>query len=157
MTYASDRVSEQNKTIYAAREPKAKAESADETPSYFLVNIINRRELVLLEELLAKNGVTYFVRNASSKNRRSATRFSSLGKDVFVGGDHYDRAKATLADYYLGAEQATAETNIVPAARRRQVRASKAGHYPIKRLIMWLAVATVGYTLLFTIWMNLMK
>lgn len=124
----------------------------------FLVNIINKRELELLEELLAQNTVKYIVRNASRKNKRPEnTGFSMLGKDIYVDVDHYDRARAALADYYLGIEQTTADTNAVPAARRQQSHAIHRKRYPIKQLILWLLLATVGYSVLFMIWMGMMK
>lgn len=100
----------------------------------------------------------YVVRGASRKSRRSAhTGLSMLGKDIYVDSDHYDRAKALLADYYLGGEQATADTNAVPAARRQQAQAIRRKRYPVKKLIMWLVLAAVGYSALFMLWMGMMK
>lgn len=124
----------------------------------FLVNIINKRELELLEELLKQNAMEYVVRNASRKGSRSANGgFAMLGKDIYVDSAHYDRAKAALADYYLGGEQTTAETNAVPASRRQQAQLIHRRRYPVKQLIFWLVLATVGYSALFMIWMSLMK
>ena len=156
MTYMGDSISEKDPAA-PADMPQGASAPARGVPPRFLVNMINKRELALLEELLVQNEVPYAVRNASRKNRRAAGgEFSMLGKDIYVDGDHYDRAKAALADYYLGGEQATADTNTVPAARRQQAPAARGKRYPIRRLVLWLALATVGYTLLFTLWMRLM-
>lgn len=158
MTYMGGRISEKDAADPAAAAPQGASAQPDGAPPRFLVNIINKRELTLLEELLGQNNVPYAVRNASKKNRRpNAAGFSMLGKDIYVDNDHYDRARAALADYYLGGEQATADTNTVPAARRQQAPAVRGKRYPIKKLVLWLALATVGYTLLFTLWMHMMN
>ncbi len=158
MTYMGGRISEKDAADHAASGPQGASAQPGGEPPRFLVNIINRRELTLLEELLGQNNVPYAVRNASKKNRRpSAAGFSMLGKDIYVANDHYDRAKAALADYYLGGEQATADTNAVPASRRRQASAARGKRYSIKKLVLWLVLATLGYTLLFTLWMNMMN
>ena len=148
MTYIGDTISEKGAAAPAAGRPMR-----------FLVNIIDKRELELLEELLAQNLVQYVARNASRKNRRfSSTGFAMLGKDIYVDSNHYNRAKAVLADYYLGVEQATADTNAVPAARRQQTQEeSRVRHYPVKKLIMWLVLAAVGYSVLFMMWMGMMR
>lgn len=157
MTYMSDSISEKDVAASAAGVLQSGSSLACGTPPRFLVNIINKRELELLEELLVQNKVSYVVRGASRRNRRSVAEFSMLGKDIYVDDDHYDRAKAALADYYLGGEQATADTNTVPAARRKQTQATRRKRYPIKKLVMWLVLATVGYMALFMLWMNMMK
>lgn len=131
---------------------------SDNASPRFLVNIIDRRELELLEELLTQNQVQYVVRTASRRNRRPGNNgFSILGKDIYVDGVHYDRAKTVLEDYYLGGEQATADTNTVPAARRQRVQAIRRKRYPLRRLVLWLVLATVGYSALFVLWMSVMK
>lgn len=157
MTYMGDGISEKDTAASAAGMPRDDSPPVCGTPQRFLVNIINKRELALLEELLIQNEVPYGVRNASRKNRRSNAGFSMLGKDIYVDGGQYDRAKAALADYYLGGEQATADTNTVPAARRQQAQASHGRHYPVKKLVLWLVLATIGYTVLFMLWIHLMK
>gem|GEM_PF-5284530 len=157
MTYMGDSIAQKDTADSATDMPQADPTPVGGVPPRFLVNIINKRELALLEELLAQNKVPYAVRNASRKNKQPNAEFSMLGKDIYVDGDHYDRAKAALADYYLGGEQATADTNTVPAARRQQAQAPRGKRYPIKNLVMWLILATVGYTVLFTLWMFLMK
>lgn len=158
MTYIDDNHPDKGTVASAANMPKESFPISGSAPPRFLVNIINKRELELLEELLAQNTVKYIVRSASRKNRRSDnTGFSMLGKDIYVDGDHYDRARAALADYYLGVEQTTADTNAVPAARRQQSHVVHRKRYSIKQLILWLLLATVGYSVLFMLWMGLMK
>ncbi len=158
MAYIGDTISEKGAEISAAGVPQNHLQGSGGASARFLVNIINKRELELLEELLTQNAVQYVVRSGSRKGKRSGkSGFAMLGKDIYVDNDHYDRAKAALADYYLGGEQATAETNAVPAARRRQVHSAHRRRYSIKQLILWLVLAMVGYSALFMIWMGLMK
>lgn len=124
----------------------------------FLVNIVNKVELELLEELLKKNSVNFVSKNGSKKNRkRQHTRFAMLGKDIYVERAQYDRAKAVLADYCLGWDQSTAEVSEVPAARKQQISIAHKGKYSIKKLVTWLLIATVGYSLLFIVWMRIMN
>lgn len=158
MAYNGDTNPEKGTVASEAGMPQENSTISGSASPRFLVNIINKRELVLLEELLTHNAVQYVVRNGSRKSRRSAnTGFSMLGKDIFVDSDHYDRAKALLADYYLGGEQATADTNTVPAARRQQIQSIRIKRYPLKQLVLWLVLATVGYSVLFALWMRMMK
>ncbi len=158
MAYNGDTIFEKGAATPAAVMPRGELPPSGSATPRFLVNIINKLELELLEELLTKNAVQYVVRNGSRKNQRQANSgFSMLGKDIYVDSDHYDRAKAMLADYYLGGEQATADTNTVPAARRQQAQALRRQRYPVKKLIIWLVLATVGYSALFILWMSLMK
>lgn len=157
MAYIDDNNPEKG-TVTATDMPREGFSISGSASPRFLVNIINKRELELLEELLAQNAVKYVVRSASRKNKRpDNTGFSMLGKDIYVDGDHYDRARAALADYYLGVEQATADTNAVPAARRQHPHAIHRKNYPVKQLILWLLLATVGYSALFMLWMGMMR
>ncbi len=157
MTYMGDSMSEKGMSDLAAAIPRGDSPLACGLPPRFLANIINKRELELLEELLVQNEVPYVVRGASRKNKQAAAEFSMLGKDIYVDAAHYDRARAALADYYLDGEQATADTHTVPAARRQQAQATRRRRYSSKKLVMWLLLATAGYIALFTLWMNMMK
>lgn len=158
MAYISGPISKKGASASAAGMPQEDFSISGSASRRFLVNIINKRELELLEELLTQNTVQYVVRNGSRRSKRPANMgFSILGKDIFVDSDHYDRAKAVLADYYLGGEQATADTNTVPAARRQQGHPIRKTRYSIKQLIIWLVLATVGYSALFMLWMRMMK
>ena len=158
MAYIGDIISEKSSATPVACIPQKNLSPSGDASWRFLVNIINKREVELLEELLTQNTMQYVVRNGSRKHKQqSNSGFSMLGKDIYVDSSHYDRAKALLADYYLGGEQATAETNTVPAARRQQSQISPMKRYALKKLILWLVLAMVGYTVLFTLWMGMMK
>ena len=124
----------------------------------FLVRIINRIEMELLIELLQKNGVKYMVRNASKNNpSRKVTGICMLGKDIYVSRAQLALAQLALQDYSLGADQATAEVEKVPAARRQQVSTANRHRHSLKKLIFALLIATVGYLVVFFIGMGIMN
>lgn len=159
MAYTGGTMPEKKADTIRCDAPNMKFSSLPDGQPRYLVTIINKLELELLEELLTKNAVQYHVCSGSHHGKkRRAGKLSALGKDIYVDGAHYSRAKAVLADYYLGGEQTTADTNTVPASRRQQGQMARhQQRYPVKRLILWLLLAVAGYSIVFVLWMSLMN
>lgn len=124
----------------------------------FLVNLVDRNELDLLEELLCRNSIL-FVKQSAAKRGRTVknTMFELIGTDVFVDADQYEHAASVLADYNLGWDMATKDVSKVPAARSDRLKISApTKKYPTRLLVLSLLAAAVLFSTVFLIGFKLM-